>query len=90
MDSFSICGWENTTKFWQSPPPAPAAWQRERAVGLLRRCIEMGDAPARYTATVGSGTYLALTRLAELHRGAGELAEAIELLARCAREQFHR
>ena len=30
------------------------------------RCIEMGDAPSRYTATVGCGTYLPRVALAEL------------------------
>jgi tetratricopeptide (TPR) repeat protein len=65
---------------------AIALEQPERATGLLERCIEMGDAPSRYTATVGSGTYLAMVQLAELERAAGEHAGAIELLERCLRE----
>jgi tetratricopeptide (TPR) repeat protein len=47
----------------------------------------MGDAPRRYTATVGSGSYLPRIHLAELRRDAGELEQAIELLERCLREQ---
>ncbi len=65
---------------------AIALGQERRARELLERCIEMGDAPSRYTATVGSGTYLAMVQLAELKRAAGDRAGAIELLERCLRE----
>jgi tetratricopeptide (TPR) repeat protein len=47
---------------------------------FLRTCIEMGDAPSNYSATVGCGTFLAQTALADLHRERGELAEAERLL----------
>jgi tetratricopeptide (TPR) repeat protein len=57
-----------------------------RARELLEQCIAMGDAPGGYTATVGSGSYIAMVHLAELERGRGELAAAIELLERCLRE----
>ena len=40
---------------------AIALEQNERAIELLERCIEMGDAPRRYTATQGSGSYLPTT-----------------------------
>jgi tetratricopeptide (TPR) repeat protein len=50
-----------------------------RACELLRQCIEMGDAPSRYSPTVGSGTYLAYHTLAELV----EPAEAVKLLDEC-------
>jgi tetratricopeptide (TPR) repeat protein len=36
------------------------------AIALTERCIELGDAPAKYSPTVGAGTYLALCLLAEL------------------------
>jgi tetratricopeptide (TPR) repeat protein len=49
---------------------------------LYERCLEMGDAPARYSATVGCGSYLALMALAAL---AGS-AEQVELLTRCLEE----
>ena len=38
----------------------------EESRRLYERCLEMGDAPARYTATVGCGSYLALMALAAL------------------------
>lgn len=58
----------------------------ERATELFERCIEMGDAPSRYTATVGCGSYLPRVRLAELCGARGEGERAIELLEWCVRE----
>jgi len=66
---------------------AVALGECDRAIELFERCIEMGDAPRRYTASVGSGSYLPRIHLAELRRAAGELEQAIELLERCLREQ---
>ncbi|HEV7939095.1 MAG TPA: glycosyltransferase [Solirubrobacteraceae bacterium] len=65
---------------------AIALEQNERAIELLERCIEMGDAPRRYTATQGSGSYLPRLQLAELRRAAGDLEEATRLLEHCLRE----
>jgi tetratricopeptide (TPR) repeat protein len=65
---------------------AIALGEHERAVELCERCIEMGDAPRPYTATVGAGSYLPRLRLAELLRAAGELEPAIEQLERCLSE----
>jgi tetratricopeptide (TPR) repeat protein len=56
------------------------------AAALFVRCLEMGDAPSRYTAMAGRGTYLALVALAELRRETGQTGEARELLARCLDE----
>lgn len=53
---------------------------------LLQRCLQMGDARDGYTATVGSGSYVAMTHLAELERQAGKLDAAIDLLERCLSE----
>ena len=53
------------------------------AVALYERCIEMGDAPARYTATVGCGTYLPRIALAELKLNRGQAEPARELLDWC-------
>jgi tetratricopeptide (TPR) repeat protein len=50
------------------------------AIAELERCLEWGDAPSTYSATKGSGTYLAMATLAEVHRSAGDLARAEELL----------
>ncbi len=65
---------------------AIALEQNERAIELLERCIEMGDAPRRYTATQGSGSYLPRLQLAELRRIAGDYEEATRLLEHCLRE----
>ena len=37
---------------------ANALGERDRAIALCERCIEMGDAPVQYTASVGSRSYL--------------------------------
>ncbi len=65
---------------------AIALEQNKRAIELLERCIEMGDAPRRYTATQGSGSYLPRLQLAELRRQAGDYPEATRLLEYCLRE----
>ncbi|HEY3829870.1 MAG TPA: glycosyltransferase [Solirubrobacteraceae bacterium] len=62
------------------------AGETERAIELYERCIEMGDAPSRYTATVGCGTYLPRLALAELHLERGETQRAAELCEYCLRE----
>jgi tetratricopeptide (TPR) repeat protein len=65
---------------------AIALEQPERAIELCERCIEMGDAPRGYTATVGAGTYLPRLHLAELRRARGEHIEAVAQLEHCLRE----
>jgi glycosyltransferase involved in cell wall biosynthesis len=50
------------------------------AAKLFELCIEMGDAPSRYSATVGCGTFFALVGLAEVRRHQGRRAEAVTLL----------
>jgi tetratricopeptide (TPR) repeat protein len=49
---------------------------------LFQRCLEMGDAPSKYSSVVGTGTYLALIALAQISSG----TEAEALLARCVEE----
>jgi tetratricopeptide (TPR) repeat protein len=56
------------------------------AAALLVRCLEMGDAPSRYSAMAGRGSYLALVALADIRRATGDTAAARELLARCLDE----
>jgi tetratricopeptide (TPR) repeat protein len=56
------------------------------AIASWERCIEMGDAPPRYGAAVGTGTYLPRIALAELHMRRGDLAPARELLDWCVVE----
>jgi tetratricopeptide (TPR) repeat protein len=58
----------------------------EGAVRLYRQCVEMGDAPSRYTATVGMGTFLPTIALAEIQHARGETAEAVALLEDCLAE----
>ncbi|MBB4661018.1 tetratricopeptide repeat-containing glycosyltransferase family 2 protein [Conexibacter arvalis] len=55
----------------------------DAAVARFERCIEMGDAPGRYTATVGMGTYLPTIALAEIRRRQGDHAAAVALLDPC-------
>jgi tetratricopeptide (TPR) repeat protein len=43
---------------------------------IARRCIELGDAPARYASVVGSGSYLALCLLGELAEKRGDAGAA--------------
>ncbi|HEY2478499.1 MAG TPA: glycosyltransferase family 2 protein [Solirubrobacterales bacterium] len=64
---------------------AAAEGDVDRAATLLEECLERGDAPSRFSPTVGSGSFLALVRLAELER-ARDAERAVGLLRRCLRE----
>ncbi|HUA04117.1 MAG TPA: glycosyltransferase [Solirubrobacteraceae bacterium] len=57
------------------------------AIGYWQRCIEMGDAPARFGGSLGAGTYLPRISLAEVHARRGELDRARELLDWCITER---
>jgi glycosyltransferase involved in cell wall biosynthesis len=48
----------------------------EASIAHFERCIAMGDAPARYSATVGAGTYHARNLLSEVLITEGRLDEA--------------
>jgi tetratricopeptide (TPR) repeat protein len=52
------------------------------ARALFGRCLEMGDAPSRYSSVVGCGSYLALIALSQI----SSAAEAERLLVRCVEE----
>jgi tetratricopeptide (TPR) repeat protein len=58
----------------------------EAAIDYWQRCIEMGDAPSRFGASVGGGTYLPRISLAELSARRGDLESAKELLDWCINE----
>jgi len=58
----------------------------EQGMARYERCIAMGDAPSRYTATVGCGSFLPMVALGELRLERGELAPAKEILERCVSE----
>jgi tetratricopeptide (TPR) repeat protein len=62
---------------------ARARGETDRAAALLARCLELGDAPSRYSSTVGCGSYLALVALAELEAERGDHARAERLLRDC-------
>ncbi|HEV7493747.1 glycosyltransferase family 2 protein [Baekduia sp.] len=53
-----------------------ALGDRDAAIAHFERCIAMGDAPARFSATVGAGTFHARNLLAETFIDAGRLADA--------------
>src|SRR4051812_24182587 len=65
---------------------AGAAGRTDAAIALYERCLEMGDAPSKYSATAGRGSYLALVALANLRRHSDDAAGARELLERCLAE----
>jgi tetratricopeptide (TPR) repeat protein len=54
----------------------------ESARALFRRCLEMGDAPSKYSAIVGCGSYMALMALAAIV----DSQEQQDLLLRCLDE----
>jgi tetratricopeptide (TPR) repeat protein len=59
---------------------ALALGRESEAIAYFERCIEMGDAPSRYTAILGCGTYLPKLTLAELRLNHGDVQAARELL----------
>src|SRR4051812_19008312 len=75
-----------TDLVFEQAEAAREAGRTELAAELLERCLEMGDAPSKYSATAGRGSYLALVSLAGLRRDAGDAASARALLARCLDE----
>ncbi len=66
---------------------AAALGEDDRAIELLERCIEMGDAPPRYAATVGCGSYLARVELAELLLRQRRYAETARVAGEVANEE---
>ena len=55
----------------------------EQAHEFLRRAIEMGDAPSRFTAMVGAGTFMPRIILATMHLNRRQTEPALELLGWC-------
>lgn len=55
----------------------------DAAAAHLQRAIEMGDAPSKYTATVGAGTFMPRIILATMHLNRRNSGEALELLEWC-------
>ena len=65
---------------------AGAAGDLDREEALLRRCLEMGDGPSRYSATVGCGRFRALVALADALRRRGAAGGGRACCARCLQE----
>jgi len=57
-----------------------------QAAALAERCLGMGDAPARYAATVGTGSHLALALLGDIRRLQDRSGEAEQLYRRALAE----
>jgi tetratricopeptide (TPR) repeat protein len=55
---------------------AQLAGDLDQAERLLRHCLELGDAPGRYAATVGLGTHVALGVLGEIAEARGDTSGA--------------
>jgi tetratricopeptide (TPR) repeat protein len=58
----------------------------DEAALLAERCLELGDAPAKYGATVGTGTFLARCMLADVRTTQGRTHEAEEQYRRSLEE----
>jgi tetratricopeptide (TPR) repeat protein len=50
----------------------------DEAAAIAERCLELGDAPTKYSATVGAGTYLARCLLADIRVKQGRKEDAEE------------
>jgi tetratricopeptide (TPR) repeat protein len=76
-----------TDLVFEQAAAALALGREAEAIAYYERCVELGDAPVRYTATVGCGTHLPRIALAELHLRRGEHSAARELLDWCMTHQ---
>lgn len=62
------------------------AGERDEGVRLLEKCIELGDAPALYSATVGAGTYLPQMRWAQVELADGDTEAAMARMKQIRQE----
>ncbi|MBJ7470440.1 MAG: glycosyltransferase [Solirubrobacteraceae bacterium] len=56
--------------------------ERDEGVALLEKCLEIGDAPALYSATVGAGTFLPEMRMAQVELSENRVADALARMKR--------
>lgn len=75
-----------TDLVFEQAAAALALGDQDAALRLYERCLEMGDAPSRYTATVGTGTFLPTIAIAEIKHARGETGEAVAMLDACLAE----
>jgi glycosyltransferase involved in cell wall biosynthesis len=66
---------------------AAALGEDDRAIELLEQCIAMGDAPPRYAATAGCGSYLARVELADLLLNRRRYAEAARVASEVSNDE---
>jgi tetratricopeptide (TPR) repeat protein len=57
--------------------------REDDAVGYLEKAISMGDAPSKYTAMVGAGTFMPRIILAVRHMRRGEINQAVSMMQWC-------
>jgi len=76
-----------TDLVFEQASAALALGRETEAIAYYESCIDLGDAPVRYTATVGCGTHLPRIALAELHLRRREYTEARKLLDWCLTHQ---
>lgn len=62
------------------------AGERDEGIRYLEKCIELGDAPALYSATVGAGTFLAEMRYAQVELDEGDTEAAMARMKRIRQE----
>ena len=77
---------DHTDLFFQLALCAHDEGDHEAAAELAERCLAMGDSDARYAATMGTGSFLALSLLADVRRKQGRKDEAEQLLRRSLEE----
>jgi glycosyltransferase involved in cell wall biosynthesis len=75
-----------TDLIYESAHALVAEGRLDDAAALFEQCLKMGDATSKYSPTVGCGTFLALTGLADVRRMQGRGHEAVELLRKSLTE----
>ncbi len=75
-----------TDLVYEQAAAAQALGRTEDALAHYELCIAMGDAPSRYTATIGAGSFLPALAIAELRLEQGNSGEAVALLDRTIAE----
>jgi len=78
---------DHTELVLQASLCARADGDLDEAARFAERCLELGDGPARYSATVGCGTYLARCMLAQIRTDQGRPEEA-EALYKAALAEY--
>ncbi|MDQ8045004.1 MAG: glycosyltransferase [Solirubrobacteraceae bacterium] len=75
-----------TDVYFEQALAAQELGKPEEARALFEKCVELGDAPAKYSSTVGCGSYLAELRLVQLDLEEQKVDSAEERLRRTRHE----